>query len=40
MEKDYTLKVERPVYEQEELHRTCGYSKPRSSGESVRGTYC
>jgi hypothetical protein len=33
MEKDCTLKVERPVYEQEELHRTCGYSKPRSTGK-------
>jgi hypothetical protein len=33
MEKDCTLKVERPVYEQEDLHRTCGYAKPRSTGE-------
>jgi len=33
MEKDYTLKVERPVYEQEDLHKTCGYVKPRCTGE-------
>ena len=33
MEKDCTLKVERPVYEQEDLHRTYGYVKPRSNGE-------
>jgi hypothetical protein len=33
MEKDCTLKVERPVYEQEELHRTYGYHKPRSTGK-------
>ncbi|XP_069694459.1 prestin-like [Periplaneta americana] len=31
MDKDCTLKVERPVYEQEDLHRTCGYSKPTST---------
>lgn len=33
MEKDYTLKVERPVFEQEDLHRTYGYTKPRHTGE-------
>lgn len=33
MEKDCTLKVERPVYEQEDIHRTYGYVKPRSNGE-------
>ena len=33
MEKDCTLKVERPVYEQEDLHSACGYAKPRSTGE-------
>lgn len=40
MEKDCTLKVERPVYEQEELHRRCGYSKPRSTVlERIRDNY-
>jgi len=33
MEKDCTLKVERPVYEQEDLHKTYGYAKPRYTGE-------
>jgi hypothetical protein len=33
MEKDYTLKVERPVYEQEDIHKTYGYAKPRYTGE-------
>jgi hypothetical protein len=33
MEKDCTLKVERPVFEQEDLHRTYGYAKPRYTGE-------
>ena len=33
MEKDCTLKVERPVYQQEDLHKTYGYAKPRYTGE-------
>ena len=33
MEKDCTLKVERPVYDQEDLHKTYGYAKPTYTGE-------